>query len=313
MNKKAKQKFSLDKILIILIGVVLAVYTLTIIAVLLWGFITSLKSDMDFQILKNVWKLPNPKYSSEELKFGNYFYIFEKFSFRSKVEFYSMFGKETRETRVDFWGLCVNTLLLAVGGALLTTFFPMLVSYLCAKYKYKFSSIVYWFVVIIMAIPTVGVYPAELEMLRALNLYDTFFGYFLQKSYFTGMYFLVFFAFFQGVDNSYIEAAEIDGANDYKIMFTVMFPLAMKMFTSVLLIHFVQFWNDYQTANLYMPTHPTLAYGVWRVAFGSNDGFIKTTSRQLASCMLLAIPIIVVYAVFRDKLMGNLSMGGVKG
>ncbi len=311
MKVKKRNSSALDVTLKTVVAVILIIYTLSILAMLLWGLINSFKSGSDFRIDKIGF--PTLERSSDELKFGNYIYIFEKFSFRRVQEYYSLFGLQHHERNVSFLGLCLNTVILAGAGSLLCSFFPMFVGYLCAKYKYKFSSILYWTVVVVMAIPSVGVYPAELQMLRALNLYDTIPGHLLQKSYFTGMYFLVFYAFFSGVDNGYIEAAEIDGASELRIMFSIIFPLALKMFSSVLIINFVTLWNDYQVAVLYMPTYPTLAYGVWRVAYGSNDGFISNIPTKLAACMTLALPITILYAVFRDKLMGNLSMGGLKG
>ena len=134
------------------------------------------------------------------------------------------------------------------------------------------------------------------------------------------MYFLVFFAFFQGIPDSFAEAAEVDGASQLRILLSIMFPMAIKMITTVALILFVQYWNDYNTPFLFLPTHPTLSYAVFKVVVRKD--FVWTTENayemhfapaQIAACMMLALPIIVIFIAFKNKLMGNVSLGGVKG
>ncbi len=319
MSEKIKNSQSVwNKIAIVSIAVVLILYTLSIAVVLLWGLITSLKSALEFSFVRNVVELPTWKYSKNEILLGNYSLVLSKLTFPTYVSYYSQGKLVIHQKTVTFWGMLGNTLLYAGTGAILTTVFPAVVAYMCAKYRFKFSNIVYWFVVITMAIPVIGVYPSELSLLRDLGLYDTYLGFALQKSYFMNMYFLVFFAFFQSMSDAYMEAAEIDGASDFRVMIQIMMPLAGKILGSVLLLQFVTFWNDYQTARLYMPTHPTIAYGVWALGAGADgihtgDSRLSYVPARVTGCMLLAIPISVLYATFRDKLMGNLSMGGVKG
>ncbi len=319
MSEKIKKNQSVwNKIAIIAVAVVLIAYTLSVVIVLLWGFMTSLKSVLEFSFVRNVAELPTWKYSKDEILFGNYSLVLSKLNFPTYVSYYSGGELIIHQKTVGFWGMLGNTLLYSGVGALLTTIFPAVVAYMCAKYRYKSSKTIYWFVVITMAIPVIGVYPAELSLLRNLGLFDTFLGFALQKSYFMNMYFLVFFAFFESMSDAYMEAAEIDGASDFRVMVQIMMPLAGKILGSVLLLQFVTFWNDYQTARLYMPTHPTIAYGVWALGQGeqgihTGDTRLSYVPARVTGCMLLAIPISIIYVAFRDKLMGNLSMGGVKG
>ena len=163
-----------------------------------------------------------------------------------------------------------------------------------------------------MTIPTVGIYPSEITLLRNLGLYDTMIGIYIQKFSCYGMYFFVFHAFFESIPDTYSEAAEIDGASQFTIMVRIMMPLAVKMIGTVMLIQFIHLWNDYQTAYLYLPSYPTLAYGVWYVNF-QGGGELGRTPVRVASCMTLAIPVLIIFSFFKDKIMGNVSMGGIKG
>lgn len=142
----------------------------------------------------------------------------------------------------------------------------------------------------------------------------------IQKFHFSGMYFFVYYAFYEGLSDAYSEAAEIDGASQFKILLHIIIPLSMKMIGSVMLIQFINLWNDYQTPLLYLPTKPTLAYSVYLFMAGQGDGVLGFPNNlktnyplQTAACMVLAVPVLIIYCAFNKKLLGDISMGGIKG
>lgn len=309
---KSKKKLNLKTLLpIIVIGIVLLVYAVSIFVPLVWGLVTSFKSHRDFATWNNVLGFPNPKYSAAEMKFSNYKFVLENFVVSNRVAYY--FGNKQIVNRCNdgILNLFINTLLYAGVGCVLQGFVPAIVGYMCAKYPCKFSSIVYYVTLFSMAIPVVGNYPATINVLRSLHLYDEFYGNFVQQFNFSGMYFFVFYAYFKGMPNAYMEAAEIDGASQFYTLTRIVLPLAIKMIGSVMLIKFVALWNDYQTPLLYLPTHPTLAYGVYNISTRTDGDFTRIPVK-IAAFMILAIPILVVYSVLKNKIVGNMSMGGIK-
>ena len=62
---------------------------------------------------------------------------------------------------------------------------------------------------------------------------------------------------------------------------------------------------------MYMPTHPTLAYGVYHLSVTSTPGMSFAPMRMVA-CVILALPITIIFIIFREKLIGNTTAGGVK-
>ena len=308
-----KKKRVFDRIFITFVCVLLCVYAVSLIFLLGWGLLTSLKSRIDFMFMQNVLGLPSMEYSADEfLKLSNYRLIFENFKFSKKIIYYSQNNLITHQSELDFMGLLLNTLLYAGVGSLISAFVPAIVAYVCVKYTFRMSKIIYAVVLFAYIVPVVGNYPSVITVLRGLNIYDTFIGNYIQKFNFTGMYFFVFWAFFAGLSDTYSEAAEIDGASQARIMVSIIFPLSIKIISSVMLILFVQFWNDYQTPMLYLPTKPTLAYGVYYIVHIKNSGELANTPTKIAGCMLLALPILLMFIFLNEKLMGNISMGGLK-
>ncbi|HCH73731.1 MAG TPA: hypothetical protein DEV87_00940 [Clostridiales bacterium] len=296
-----------------IICAVLILYAISVIALLLWGVITSLKSNMDFMHMKNVIGLPNLEYSHDEvLKLGNYKLILDNFVFQQRTKFYSGATLVEKTATLTIPILILNTIAYAGGGCVILAFVPAITAYMCAKYKFKMSKVIYVVVILVMSIPIVGNQPAMLTLVRNLGIYDTFIGNYIQKFSFVGMYFLVFYAFFEDLPDSYAEAAEIDGASQFRVLTTIILPLAIKMLTTVMLIQFVTLWNDYETPLLYLPTHSTLAYGVYYMAFRNSSGKLSNVPARVSACMILAVPILIVFLFLKDKLMGNISLGGVK-
>ena len=293
MHMKRKKISVLNLILF----VVLAAYTISLLYPMFWAVITSVKEQYDF--LDNVLGLPS------KVMIENFGTVFEHFSAPAQ--------NGIMQEQHNFWQMLVNTLLYVVGCSFVATFVPCITAYVTAKFpEKKMSSIVYGAVIVTMMIPIVGSYPSEINMLQRLGLYNTLLGVWIQKANFLGVYFLVFHAAFTHLAKDYSEAAEIDGASEFTIMTRIMLPLVKNTFFTVFLVKFVEFWNDYQIPLLYLPGRPTLTYGLYHVS-NYTTNMISTVPMRMAGCIIILIPILVLFIFFSDKLMGNVTLGGVKG
>ena len=163
-----------------------------------------------------------------------------------------------------------------------------------------------------MVVPIIGNQAAELQMSIRLGLYDRMWGMLIMRASFLGIYFLVFYDIFKATPKTYAEAAEIDGAGDFAIMLRVYFPIAANTFLTILLISFITYWNDYQTPMVYVPEHPTLAAFVFDLRRQYDEPFGTTPGRMAVSWMAL-LPVMILFIAFNKKLLGNLSIGGIKG
>lgn len=289
-NSMKKEKINAFSLIVL---VVLILYSCSLLVLIGWGLLASVKDPiLDFRI--NIWGMP------KKWQFSNYAYVFQKFVVRINAS-----------TEVTMLGQIFNTLLICTMAAFCGVFFPCLIGYLVAKYKCKFSQILYSTALIVMALPIVGSQPSELALLKKLNLYDNYLLVFFHKSTYFGLYFFVFVATFSAISNDFYEAASLDGASDSRIYFTIMLPMVLPTCLAVFLILFVQYWNDYQYALMYLPSMPTLAYGL-HVLSTSLDAKLNNVPMRMAGCGILMLPILTVYIIFKDKLMGNFSMGGLK-
>ena len=136
-------------------------------------------------------------------------------------------------------------------------------------------------------------------------------GMWILKSGFLGMHFLIFYGMFKAMPKDYSEAAYVDGANNFTVMVRIMFPLARNTFLTIMLIKFIDLWNDYYMTMQFMPNIKTLAFGLYEYS-QSYKPAISSTPMKLAGCCILAVPVLVLFLCFHDRIMGNISMGGIK-
>ena len=278
----------------------LSLYVISITIPVLFGLTTALKSHEEF--LDNVIGIPHGLPWNWQWK--NFIDVTEGFWCQITIKGRGRF-------QVTFVPMLINTLEYAIGSAIIQAIVPCIVGYLTSKFNYKFSKFVYTMVIVLMVVPIVGSAPSEMAILHNLNLFDTMIGNYIQKFNFLGMFFLVFYAAFKSVPNDFLEAAYVDGASEFRVMFQIALPMVKTVLGTIILLKFIDFWNDYQTPMMYLPSYATLARGLFALSQRSQ-GAMATVPGQMAGCMLLALPILILFIIFKDKLMGNISMGGVK-
>jgi multiple sugar transport system permease protein len=91
-----------------------------------------------------------------------------------------------------------------------------------------------------------------------------------------------------------------------------MIPMIKTSLLALMLIEFKAHWNDYSYIMIYLPSLPNLALGIFKMQ-SDNSGIASEIPIQLAGCMLAILPILTMYIVFQDKLIGNVAIGGLKG
>ena len=280
----------------IILYVIVAVYCLSMVYVLLFGLMNSLKDATDFEWL-NPFGFPHKEFG---WKFDNYSKVLKEF----KVSSMSMGGEE-----VGFMGMFVISLLYAVFMSLFSMATQIMVAYAIAKYDFRLKPLLYGVAVIVMLLPIIGSLASEVQMADTFNFRNNLLGICLMKCKYAGLYFLVFYATFRSVSWTYAEAAQIDGAGHLKIFIEIMLPLIKSTVFAVFILLFIEFWNDYYTPMIFLPQSPTMSYGLF--VFQTDNRASQPI--QLAACLLTCLPILVLFVVFKNKIMGNVTMGGLKG
>lgn len=287
--KKIPNMFTIATLLLLIF------YVLSLLVPVTWAFYTSFKTNLEY--------LDFPLEITKKWHFENFLVSIDYFVV--------LINKKGVMTNVNIEMMLVNSLLYSVGSAFFATLTVCITSYATARFNFKFSKVVFMVVLITMTLPIVGNLPSEIQLLKALGLYDTIWGMWICKANFLGFFYLVFFNTFRSMPKDITDAAYIDGASNFSVLLKIAIPLAASTFMTVMLIRFVEFWNDYTVTLTYMPTIPTLAYGLYEYSFSSKPA-INNTPLRLAGSLILIIPVIIIFTAFHKRLMGNIAFGGLK-
>ena len=273
----------------VVFGVMFAVFALfafSVIFALGWTFLQSLKSNMEF------WddKLSLPK----NWLFKNYAKAFKN------VE-YSGF---------TFSGMFVNSIWFSAGMSVIGVLTHCVTGYIFAKYKFRGKEIAFAFILFTITIPIVGSLPSLYKVVHKMGIKDsplfliTAFGGF-------GWNFLITYAFFKGIDWSFAEAAQIDGAGRFYIFARIMLPFAVGPIVALSLLGFIGQWNNYETPILFLDKMPTLSSGLWR--FRVRSTFESDETVYLSAVIMTMLPVLAAVSAFGGHIMKNVTMGGLKG
>ena len=278
---------------------ILFVYAMSLLIPFCWAITTSFRSAMSYSpYMDGEFAWPNPWIIDNYKDVWTYFAV--KIPSGATFRF------------VAIPEMALNSVLYALGSAFVSMATALLVAYVAARFDFKFCGVIYFIVIIQMIIPIVGSLPSELRMARALGLYDSILGMYVMRCYVNGMYFLVFYGSFKLIPKDYAEAAQIDGAGNWTVMFRIVIPFVKGSIFTVILLNFISCWNDYQVPLMYMPSHPTLAYGLFMYTGGNFDASTADTPHQLAGCVAMAVPLLILFLTFQKRLLGDLTVGGLK-
>ena len=286
MPKSFRRKAKAEIAIHILVSILFAIIAASYLYMFIWAVIAGAKTHTEIAL--DPFGLP------------------ETWNFKHYLEVFSML----HVNGTNFGGMLFNSVYFSVGEAFIGNFFTLLFAYCCSKYKFPGSELPYTIIMIMITLPLYGSGAAAYRLNESLGMIDSY-ARLVMSIGGMGMGFLYYRAYYKNVSWSYAEAAMIDGANDFQIFGKVMFPLGKPIFGALFLTSWLQQWNAYEGAMLYLPNLPTLPVGI----FLFN---VEMTARVrldilFAACVLISIPALILFATFNKVITTNVSVGGIKG
>ena len=214
---------------------------------------------------------------------------------------------------VNFVAMFINSIWFALGSAVLSTLSHAVTGYIFAKYNFFGKKVFFNFIIFTIALPVVGTLPSLYQLVNSMGINDSPLFLITQLGGFGGN-FLITYAFFKSMDKTYIEAARMDGASHFTIFRKIMLPQAGQMLFSIGLLYFITQWNNYEQPILMLSKMPTLSTGLY--LFSEKMIFDSINASQtvyFAGILLASLPVVLLVALFHDKIMENVSAGGIKG
>ena len=269
------------------VRIILIIWSILIVFPILWAVLSSLKTNLEFGT--NAWKLP------EKLQWVNY--------------------KEAWEG-ANFSKYFLNSLILSAGTVALSIIMTTTSAYVIGKFVHPVVKSIEIFYSIFMMVPQMLLLIPLLQMCKKMNMTKSNVVLFtlMITNALQGVPFYVFLLtpFMRSINNSILEAAEIDGANQFQSFITLVLPMIVPAIFMVGLLSFVGIWNEYIMSITFIkdPTKYTLSAGINELMNDAKAG----QTLKFAALIIAMLPILIIYAIFQKPLQNGLSSSdGVKG
>ncbi len=223
------------------------------------------------------------------------------------------------------------SVLRTVIGTAISVFCTAMVAYVISRKEFIFRKFVTIAFILTMYFNG-GLIPTYLLM-RDLHLIGTFWVYIIPGI--IGVFNLIVIrSFIEGLPDSLVESARIDGAGEFTIFFKIILPLSLPVLATVSLFVAVYQWNSWFDVFLYNSSNPnlsTLQYELMKILQNTNatmsgktaaDAFanahtdantVTPASIRATMTIIASVPIILVYPFLQKYFIKGLTLGGVKG
>ncbi|KAF2956702.1 carbohydrate ABC transporter permease [Marinitoga sp. 38H-ov] len=240
----------------------------------------------------------------DEISFGaNWFKLPEKWSLEGYI---------TAWKNAHIYTYYLNTFLIAAVSTLGALFLSSLGAYALSWYDFKLRKPILIIFVAGMLIPFQMLLIPVYKFSVNTGLYDTYPGLILFHIAFQ-LGFCTFFLrnFMITIPKSIFEAARIDGANDFKIYYSIMLPLIKPAIAALGILEFTWIWNDYLWALILIQsdTKKPITLGLTTL----QGQWVTSWNVIAAASILAAIVPIIVFLMFQKYFIQGLTMGSVKG
>lgn len=210
----------------------------------------------------------------------------------------------------NFLHMFFNSTWFSVVGALIAQGTTILFAYCCSFYKFPGAWLPRTIILIMITLPIYGNAGAFYKLVKELGMIDSYAHVLLSIGGFN-MNFLYYAAYFKNMSGTYIEAAMLDGADDFQICSRVMLPQAKPIFGALFLTTWMASWNTYESALIYLPNLPTMPVGIFQ--FEQEMIYRARLDILFAACIIVSIPALILYIAFNKVITTNVSLGGIKG
>ena len=215
-------------------------------------------------------------------------------------------------TAVPLVRYLLNTVIYALitTGLMLTV--SVLAAYAFARLDFPRKNIIFTAILSLMMVPTELVVITNFVTITNLGLRNTFTGLIL-PSVTSVFYIYLLKENFAMIPENLYRAAKIDGASDMKYLLRIMIPISRPTIVTVMILKIIECWNAYVWPRLITDdeSYYLVSNGIQQIR---ENGFGRENiPAMMAAVVMISVPIIMLFVIFRKKIMEGVSRGGTKG
>ena len=282
IEKTAKRRKLIRNIIVYFL---LAVWALLVLFPFYWMILTSVKS--------------YGAYSSE--------YIPKFFTLSPTLQNY-----KDAFTAVSLGRYFVNTLIFTLVTTAIMLVVITLAAFAFARLNFRGRDLVFTLFLALMMIPNELVIITNFVTITNLDLRNTFTGLILPSVTSVFYIYLLKENFAQIPDELYY-AAKVDGTSDFRYLTKVMIRICRPTMITVVILKVIECWNSYVWPRLITDNEKYYLVSNGIQSIRENGFGRENIPAMMAAVVVISVPLIILFLIFRKKIMAGVSRGGIKG
>ncbi|MGI6316398.1 MAG: carbohydrate ABC transporter permease [Christensenellales bacterium] len=215
-------------------------------------------------------------------------------------------------TTVPLGRYLLNTLIFTVATTAIMLIVTTLAAFAFARLQFRGKNLVFLLFLALMMIPNELVVITNFITITDLQLRNTFLGLIL-PSVASVFYIYLLKENFEQVPDELYYAAKIDGTSDLKYLYKVLIPICRPTLITIVILKVIECWNSYVWPRLITDkeVYFLVSNGIQEIR---ENGFGRENiPAMMAAVVVISVPLIVLFLVFRKKIMTGIARGGTKG
>ena len=212
-------------------------------------------------------------------------------------------------TKIGYWYL--NSFITSAGVTVLVIIMAAGAGYAISQLEFPGRKFFWWMILASFMIPIPALIVTHFVVLSQLHLINTLAGV-IGPQLIAPVTVIIYKQFFDSVPKDFREAAVIDGANEFQLLFRIYLPMNWGITTALAIITFIGAWNLFLWPFLAVSSEDlmNITVGITQV----HDAFGVQYARDLAVAMLAALPVAIVYLIFQRRVTQAIMLSaGIKG
>ena len=206
----------------------------------------------------------------------------------------------------------LNTLIFTIVTTALMLVVTVLAAYAFARLNFRGKNLAFTIFLSLMMIPNELVIITNYVTITNLDMRNTYMGLIL-PSVTSVFYIYLLKENFEQVPDQLYYAAKVDGTSDLKYLMKVMVPICKPTIVTITILKVIECWNSYVWPRLITDdeTYFLVSNGIQEIR---ENGFGRENiPAMMAAVVVISVPLIVLFLIFRKKIMAGVARGGTKG
>ena len=205
-----------------------------------------------------------------------------------------------------------NTLIFTLATTAIMLLVITLSAFAFARLNFRGKNLLFVLFLSLMMIPNELVVITNFVTITNLDLRNTFLGLIL-PSVTSVFYIYLLKENFEQIPDELYYAAKVDGTSDLKYLLRVMLPICRPTLITVVILKVIECWNSYVWPRLITDDEAYFLVSNGIQAIRENGFGRENIPAMMAAVVVISLPLIVLFLLFRKKIMAGVSRGGTKG